>query len=324
MKPNNQRVAVIGSGVAGMTSALRLLDSGWQVEIFSREAFPDTNSMAAGAYWWPHKAYPEERVAKWAKETYEEYQQAARDSESGIHFEQHHRFCMDPDDSAYALDLVEEYVRIDGAAFGIDCHEAYRVVLPVIDVPVYMPTLQSEFLSRGGQMHLREIGSPCELFPDFDLVVNCTGVGAREFVGDDEVYPIRGQAVRASRPESLRHSTRIYRLQDEFTLILPRTDDMILGGTAQENDWNREPSDADTESIVQRCTELVPEIAECEILGASVGLRPGRKEVRLELEIVRNNAPLIHNYGHGGGGYTIAWGCANEVVEVARQHFEGR
>ena len=47
-----------------------------------------------------------------------------------------------------------------------------------------------------------------------------------------------------------------------------------------------------------------------------VGLRPGRMEVRLERE-EKNGKYLIHNYGHGGSGVTLSWGCADEVVELA-------
>lgn len=311
------RIAIIGQGVMGLTCASRLLDAGHTVDIYSREELPDTTSMAAGAYWWPHKAYPEERVSKWAKETWDEYAKSRHDPESGIHFETHYRFCLDPDDSAYALDLVGEWEDIDGASHGVACREAYRVVLPVIDVPVFLPRLRDEVGERGARFHLRELESPAELFPGHDLVVNCSGVGARDLVGDPEVYPIRGQVVRVSRPEGLRDSTRLYSADDRFTLVLPRRDDVVLGGTAGEEDWDRTSREEDTDAIFRRCSELVPRIAEAEILGTAVGLRPGRREVRLETEWLAPDRPVIHNYGHGGGGYTVAWGCATEVAAAA-------
>ena len=51
-------------------------------------------------------------------------------------------------------------------------------------------------------------------------------------------------------------------------------------------------------------------------VGAKVGLRPFRKQVRLELEL-RTQGRIVHCYGHGGAGYTLAWGCAEEVAALA-------
>lgn len=283
------RIAVIGQGIIGLTCAIRLLEKGYSIEVFSKEPFADTTSMAAGAFWWPHRAYPEKRVSKWAKETYDEYGNIQSIPETGIHFEKHLRFCLDPDESAYARHLVDDWKEIDGAKYGIDCHEAFQVTLPVIDVPVYMSYLKVSLARDGARFTHREIKSPAELFPDFDLVVNCSGVWARYLVNDKEVFPIRGHAVRVSRPKDLTASTRLYQKNDKFTLILPRSRDVILGGTAEEEDWDRTPHTRDTEAIFKRCSELVPEIKNSEILGSAVGLRPGRKEVRLELERSEKN-----------------------------------
>jgi D-amino-acid oxidase len=48
----------------------------------------------------------------------------------------------------------------------------------------------------------------------------------------------------------------------------------------------------------------------------SVGLRPARSAVRLERETPRPGSTLVHNYGHGGAGVTLSWGCAGEVSEL--------
>ncbi|MEX2579135.1 MAG: FAD-dependent oxidoreductase [Verrucomicrobiales bacterium] len=321
MTPIPKRVAVVGQGVIGLTCAARLSARGHSVDVFSREEFGETTSMAAGAYWWPHKAYPQERVSRWSKASYDEYARCRSIPGAGVRFEKHFRFCLDPDESAYARHLVEEWEEIDGASHGFPCREAFLVVLPVIDVPVFMSRLKSTVESRGVRFHIQELESPAQLFPDFDMVINCSGVWAYHFVGDKEVFPIGGQAVRVSLPEGLTQSTRIYQKEDKFTLVLPRSNDVILGGTSQERDWNRTPNAEATDVIFKRCAELVPEIAGCEILGSTVGLRPGRKSVRLELELMAGDRPVIHNYGHGGGGYTVAWGCADEVVELAENYF---
>jgi len=209
-----------------------------------------------------------DRVLHWAKQTYDEYNQARSIPNSGVRFEEHLRFCIDPDDSASVLQFVDEWQRVDGANCGVACADAYLVTLPVIDVPVFMTRLKKQVADSLADFVIREIASPTELFPEFDLVVNCTGVGAHHFADDSDVFPIRSQVLRVSRPAGLHRSTRIYRKDDDFTLVLPRTNDVILGGTTQEGDWDRRVRQTDSTAILQRCGEVVPEIREAEILGA--------------------------------------------------------
>jgi D-amino-acid oxidase len=75
--------------------------------------------------------------------------------------------------------------------------------------------------------------------------------------------------------------------------------------------------------ILRRCVALEQRLAEAAVLEHRVGLRPGRPEVRLKRENLGNGAPCIHNYGHGGSGVTLSWGCAEEVMELVRGAMEG-
>lgn len=310
-----RKVAIVGSGVIGLTSALRLLQSGYRVDIYSRDNSYPTASAAAGAYWWPHKTYPPQRVAGWAGQTYAFYRSLRENPDSGIAFETHYRFCKDPDECAYVLDLLDEVEAIDGKAFGVDCYEAFRVVVPVINVPVFMPFLRSQVETAGGVFFDRDLESLSELDDKYGCIVNCSGLGARDLVADESVYPIRGQVVMISSEGLSQDSYRIYTLNGPLTLVLPRGRDCVLGGTGQENDWDLSPREADTQAILDRCAQLVPAVAQARIEDVSVGLRPGRPEIRLELELAGSRTPIVHNYGHGGGGYTVAWGCAQEVCE---------
>ncbi len=319
--PIPSKIAVVGQGIIGLSSAAELLANGHAVDIFSKDPFEATTSMAAGAYWWPHKAYPQERVSAWAATTYRRLVKESTIPDAGVFMALHYRFCLDPDDGAYARHLLDEWEAIDGAAYGRPCPEAYKMMVPVIDVPIYMPLLRTHLIQAGARFIIEEIDTPDSLFPAYDLVINCTGVWASTFVGDTSVYPIRGQAVRLSLPPNLKASTRIFQQDDQFTLILPRSSDVILGGTAQEGNWDTTSSDQDTHIIVERCRGIVPEIADSTILGTTVGLRPGRKTVRLELDSTDAGNPIIHNYGHGGGGFTIAWGCAEEVASLVQSYF---
>ena len=67
-----------------------------------------------------------------------------------------------------------------------------------------------------------------------------------------------------------------------------------------------------TSEIRDRCAEVEPRLKGARIIGRRVGLRPTRPAVRLESEL-RGDTRVIHNYGHGGAGITLSWGCAREV-----------
>ena len=318
-----RKLAVVGHGIIGLTTSIRLLQQGHAVDIFSRDPFSQTTSMAAGAYWWPHKAYPQHRVAQWARTTLKEYLVATHNAIPGIFLQEHLRFCIAPDDSSYALEILENWQEIDGALHGIMCDNAYRMELPVIDVPIYMNYLRNLAISAGAHTYIKQINSLITQFGDYDLVVNCSGLGARELALDDLMFPIRGQIVRVSLQKRQSHSTRLIQNADHFTLVLPRTNDCILGGTAQVGDWSLDIRENEIHQILNRCAKLNPEFGNCQILGASVGLRPGREEVRLELELSNDSLPIIHNYGHGGGGFTTCWGCAEDVVRIVASYFDG-
>ena len=110
------------------------------------------------------------------------------------------------------------------------------------------------------------------------------------------------------RPESL-----IY--------TIPRRDITVLGGTAQRGDWTMEIRDEDEEEILEKCRSLWPELDKTKIVGRAVGLRPSRREVRLEVEHF-NGKKIIHNYGPGGAGVTLSWGCADEVLSKLAENFQ--
>lgn len=157
------------------------------------------------------------------------------------------------------------------------------------------------------------IGDLGEALGAHDMVVNCTGLGAREVARDPTVYAVRGQIQIVGAPEVGAF------LMDgsSTTYILPRLSTVVLGGTAQERVEDLSVDPADAASIRARCEALWPEIAAAPVVASGVGLRPCRPAVRVELERM-GATPVVHNYGHGGAGLTLSWGCADEVVTLLR------
>jgi D-amino-acid oxidase len=97
---------------------------------------------------------------------------------------------------------------------------------------------------------------------------------------------------------------------------IPRTNDCLLGGTNAVSD-NREPDPETTDAILGECSRVL-NIKQPRVLAERVGLRPFRRSgIRLEADRLGDNRPVIHNYGHGGSGFTLSWGCARDVLRLA-------
>jgi D-amino-acid oxidase len=173
-----------------------------------------------------------------------------------------------------------------------------------------MPWLKSKFELLGGSIETRKISDFDEL--ESELIVNCSGLGAREICHDEEVVPVRGQVVYIKQdPGFGRYDQR----PESLIYTIPRRDVTVLGGTAQKGDWTMEIREEDEEDILKKCESLWPELDRANIVGRAVGLRPSRTEVRLEKEHVGDKV-VVHNYGHGGAGVTLSWGCADEVARL--------
>jgi D-amino-acid oxidase len=154
-----------------------------------------------------------------------------------------------------------------------------------------------------------------------ELVVNCVGLSARALVGDATLVPVRGQVVRVARSGALEHF-----LLDDYnpagvTYVVPRSRDIVLGGSAQEGREDLAVDPGESAAIAARCSALEPSLAAAPVLSVGVGLRPFRPQVRVEREAL-GRACLIHDYGHGGAGVTLSWGCAAEVARLASEVFE--
>ncbi|XP_017277085.1 D-aspartate oxidase-like [Kryptolebias marmoratus] len=181
----------------------------------------------------------------------------------------------------------------------------------------YLPWLEKRFKKAGGLVEKRKVNSLQEL-SHFDLIVNCSGLGSKTLVGDTQVHPVRGQILKVEAPW-LKHFIRD---ADGKTYIFPGIHSVILGGTRQEGDWRLQVDRGDAESILERCSRLEPSLRKAKVLSEWVGLRPGRRNLRLEREVVRlqdRRVPVVHNYGHGGFGVTLAWGTALDAVGLVRQ-----
>lgn len=169
----------------------------------------------------------------------------------------------------------------------------------------------------GGRIISQHINSLSELSGTYDVVVNCSGFGAKQLCSDHKLVPIRGQIIKVKAPWL---KTAFY--GDYDTYIIPGFNGIVtLGGTRQYDSYNLNVDKYDSLSIRERCEKLVPSLVNASVVREAVGLRPHRDTVRVEVELIgtRNGAlKVIHNYGHGGYGVTTSPGTAMHVVKLMK------
>ncbi|CAH0587891.1 unnamed protein product [Chrysodeixis includens] len=185
--------------------------------------------------------------------------------------------------------------------------------------PKLLAYLQERFEKANGKLLRAKITSLEDpLLQEYDVVINCTGVQARFIVPDDKVTPYRGQIVKVKAP----WVNHVIIDEDGGNYIIPNASTVVLGGTHQ-HEFNTQIDPKDTDFILNGCQSILPGLKNAEIVNIWVGLRPGRNAIRLEPE-ERNGKLYIHNYGHGGGGLTLFWGCGKAVLQILETHLNKR
>ena len=313
-------VVVIGCGVIGLSTALRLREAGLDARIVAAAPPEETTSAVAAAIWYPYRAYPERDVLRWGRRTFEVLESLASGPGTGVRMREGLELRRERAGEPWWAGAVPGVRRCTEDELPPGYREGHAFGVPIVEMPVYLRYLGDRFAAAGGTVERRVVSHPEELTGEAALVVNCAGLGARGLVGDGSVGPIRGQVLRVRNPGL----DRFFLDEDDpegVTYIVPRSEDCVLGGTADEGDWGTEPDPGTAAAILRRCSALEPRLAGAEVLGHGVGLRPGRPEVRLERE-AGDSLPLVHNYGHGGSGVTLSWGCAEETAALVADALE--
>lgn len=318
------QITVVGCGVIGLSSAIRLREAGFDAHIIARDLPPFTTSDAAAAIWYIYEAYPLHRAIPWARATFHEFVRLAQAApESGVSMIPATEMIAHTVEDPWWAEIAPRFERLSPDQLLPGFVDGFTVEVPLIEPAIYLPYLMERFQALGGRISQREIATLADLYADHPYIVHCSGVWARQVADDAGVYPLRGQVVRVSKTPGIETAFMDDTDPQWPVYILPRSTDIVLGGTLQKDDWTLHTRAENTDEILRRTNAIRPALREAEILSDAVGLRPGRKEVRLESERPDARTTIIHNYGHGGAGFTLSWGCADEVVaEVQRLRTE--
>ena len=269
-----------------------------------------TTSAVAAALWYPYRALPEAEVTRWAGATFRAFATLAQ--RPGDRGRDAARPGPEPPPlpDPWWVAAVPRIDRVPAAELPAGYVDGYALTVPVVHMPGYLSWLSGELAAAGVPVLRRGLADLDPARRAADVVVHAAGLGARELVGDAAVTPVRGQVVRVADP-GLRRWTLDEEHPAGMVYVVPRGQDVICGGIAEDGVEAGEPDQRTAAAILERCVAVVPELAGAEVLGHAVGARPVRPAVRLERE-----GDVVHCYGHGGSGVTLSWGCADEVARL--------
>jgi len=371
--PPPTRIAIIGAGTVGLSVALAALEDlprqvgSIELTIIAEHFLEETTSYGSGGLWEPYQiaGTPEEQVNEWGRVSFQHFLSLLHGPEAGRAGVQlltaYSLFEQGMDTSVPSWkDIVFNYTELDAAnvaQMGLPPRfvAAHSFGTLVIEQKYYMQYLMNELSSAsasgGGRVKVSYVHKRIDSLQDFvdqhhlqyDAIVNCTGLGAGKLLGKEEdTYPIRGQVLRVKAPW-INNVWFFPGTGGVIRYIIPNVDTVVLGGTAQKNNWSTVVSDEDTEDIMRDLCQVFPSLREAPVEQVWVGLRPGRTPLRLDAENFhitssstsssssnsssssgsnsssgssssRSSVPIVHCYGHGGSGITLAYGCAKDVV----------
>lgn len=306
-------VVVVGAGVIGLTTAVRLAEAGHGVVVLSDQEPGSTTSAAAGAMLGISGMPPDHPATRWTEVATAVFDELARDPTTGIH-RVHGRIVTDFADEAppWARSLPD--FRACTAEERRGFRSGMMVTLPFADMPVYLQYLQRRLTAGGGRLEIERVEDLADLAREGRVLVNATGTGARELCGDTGLTGVRGVhvVVRNTGVDQFRMEAVATPV---WTNVFPHGDHVVVGGIAVPDGADGPSDDEAAAAILARAVEVEPRLAGATVLGRQVGRRPVRAVPRTELDTVAGT-PCVHAYGHGGIGVTVSWGVAEHVAQL--------
>ena len=252
------RVAVLGAGVMGLTTARLAQEAGYQVTLYAKALPPDTTSNIAGGQWYPSLLYRRSQLTPAftaqmkaaAAYAYQRFQIMTGD-EYGVRWMTNYQLSDSPQpesrkDEVLASMLPENRVLAPGEhSFG----EAYVSQWSgmIIETPRFLRALLRDIRIAGGDVVVRDFADPSDIaaLPE-RLVFNCTGLGARDLFGDDEMQPMRGQLAVLMPQSEIDYAYETA----GGAYMFSRSDGILLGGTADPGDWSTMPDPDTTRRLI--------------------------------------------------------------------------
>ncbi|HZP49341.1 MAG TPA: FAD-dependent oxidoreductase [Vicinamibacterales bacterium] len=273
-----RKAAVIGCGSVGLTCARQLQRRGFDVTIYAAAIPPNVTSNMSLAGFTPSSGLVvnDQRTDAWDAQyqraydiSYRQLQLLAGNPISGVSWLDNISL-TDREPSTAAPAPAPGHPRAplpDGAdtereIFGPGEHPfdtKYAIRSPQIRIEpnIYLDALMRDVVLFGGRIVVRKFDAPRDLMALAEpIVVNCTGLGARDLFGDQELVPLKGQLTVLVPQDEVTYHTNggLHTPPAPGQLgihMMSRRDGIILGGTSQRGVWTLEPDEAERKRVVE-------------------------------------------------------------------------
>eukprot|EP00633_Aureoumbra_lagunensis_P011384 CAMPEP_0197327126 /NCGR_PEP_ID=MMETSP0892-20130614/2456_1 /TAXON_ID=44058 ORGANISM="Aureoumbra lagunensis, Strain CCMP1510" /NCGR_SAMPLE_ID=MMETSP0892 /ASSEMBLY_ACC=CAM_ASM_000538 /LENGTH=263 /DNA_ID=CAMNT_0042821691 /DNA_START=319 /DNA_END=1110 /DNA_ORIENTATION=- len=229
--------------------------------------------------------------------------------------------------------LEEAMKSNDGIVAPTGYESAWRFQTVVVDSPKYLMALEEELVQNGAELHIEgfEIhGDLSSLAKELNcqVIVNCTGLNGGDVAYDEAIsMPGRGAVAYYQRPPGALKAVvtaedgPLAASETTPAYCIPRGDVVVVGGSYNLGEHSLDVTDAELKRIKINANAYSPMyLGHSEPFRVVAGLRPVRcAGVRLEVKSIQGGVTIAHNYGHGGSGWTTAWGCAHELANLILQ-----
>lgn len=381
------RIAVIGNGVIGLTTAISLLREGKDVVIYSKDPLhkstKDTVSTVACALWQPYKLFTniKEYNASQLKhiqditlnslEEFNNILNADGNEKTGVSIRMHYEYSSESiyynnnlKEDFYYIELLESYWRTLGVKNPMLKEKKISYPIPfksinkegveqdfifvhgyktyVIDPSIFLRYLTDIFYKMGGtvvkkKINLNELKKIKE-----KVIFNCAGINGNSVITNQgtnnlpsrDLYPKSGVLMlyKLNNPSHRFENTIVL---DELT-ILCRNNELTIGtGEFKE--------DESPQTLINRLIKHTKDFVESSFIekfGLDDFLRQQSIDLNIPDKVLIGARPyfpdgkgyhlckdtyivkskykfnLYNNFGHGGSGVTLCWGCAKEITRL--------
>ncbi|EUA16245.1 FAD dependent oxidoreductase family protein [Mycobacterium xenopi 4042] len=224
-----------------MTTAICLAEAGARVQVWAAEP-PHRPRPSSRARCGPAFQEPASQTLAWMAQSLRDFQELAKVPDTGVRLAPVLAVgeLANVDELPPQAYLVPDLRRCASAQLPPGFTHGFLATMPLIDMPRYLQYLLDRLSAAGGEIEIRRVRSLTEAAEAAPIVVNCTGLGARELVGDHTVQPLFGQHVVLSNPGLDQVFVEVTEAE-EWTCYFPHPQRVVCGGIRVPGRWDRTP-----------------------------------------------------------------------------------